>query len=352
MEEKISSKEINLINKYLSDTVNIIQNQIYPFFSENGIKLDKTIEDNIMYDNFEIELNSLIKINESLTQEIKMISTIKNNMHENRIGFIDGLSKILTKRNALLNDLISLFFSKMNELINKEKKVKRKNIRHNNASSSSLSSGYTINANKTNKSKSNSKSKNKGKDYKIFLTGRKYENMLNYNNKVKDRVKTYKNKSIKIDTSKNKRKNTNNSIDKNSPSNIQSITTTSFNANLNDNNYEDIPKSDENNLLCETTSPIRKNKVVIKMNKKNKFNSYINKTNIELKDNRKNKSKNSSGRTTSVIKEFKNNYNINKKDNLNIGKETGMTRNFFNWDKLNLDKLNEIGINLLTNTNI
>ena len=65
--------------------------------------------------------------------------------------------------------------------------------------------------------------------------------------------------------------------------------------------------------------------------------------------NNKRKNNKNKNRSASVIKEFKQNYRLNENKNLEI--KRGNLDSLINWEKLNLDKLNEIGVNLLTNSN-
>lgn len=352
--ELLNKEELNLINKYLGDTVDIIQNQITPFLEKNSNYIAHIYEDssisNLLKNNIEFEFNSLKKINHSLNNEINLITQIKNNIPDNKNSFIESLANILVKRNELLNDLISLFFAKIQELIYKDKNLKNVNIKtkKNNKHINSLSSSFidsTIDNNKRNTSISNSKNK----EFKIFFTGRKYENMVNYDNQMKNKKKGYNNKVV---SSKSKRYKVNNK------NNQQNITTSCF--NINDNKIEDSFKkyksfeTESDNIRYISNSCAKREK----KNMRNEnysfkdFNSkYLNRTTIKNKKNISKIKKKNNGRTSSVIKEFRNNYNSSKKENLNMEIETVKTDNFFNWEKLNLDKLNEIGINLLTNNN-
>lgn len=357
--ELLNKEELSLINKYLEDTVNIIQNQITAFLEKKSNWFDHIYEENnisnLLKNNLEFELHSLQKINQSLNNEINLITQIKNNIPDNKNSFIESLSNILIKRNELLNDLISLFFAKIQELLYKEKKLKNLNIKtkKNNKYTNSLSSSF-IETTFDNNKKYTSNSKNK--EFKIFFTGRKYENMINYDNKMKNKKKGYNNKVInnKVIFSKSKKYKGNNKNNK------QNITPSCFNININDNKIEDSFKkyksfeteSDKKRYISNSCSKREKKNLRNGNYSFKDFNSnYLNRTNIKDKKNISKIKKENNGRSSSVIKEFRNNYNSNKKEDLKMEMETVKTENFFNWEKLNLDKLNEIGINLLTNNN-
>jgi len=383
--EKIFQNEISkedklaLINKYLNETINIIENRLNPIKEKNNIDDDnnKTSgntpsnkEKNGSDNNFELKLNSLEKIHESLNIELDLLILTKNNICENKATFMEDISNILIQRNKLLNDLLSLFFEKAKELIDNE--TKGNNNNNNNYLTSKSSSSNLLD--RQNGFRSFSNKKNKNKEFKMYFTGRKYENMVNYDNNMKNRKKnkTYKNSSTKnkndinntkIKTNKNTNINTNNKINSNnSTKNLnlskKNVTSTNLNKSINNiNGYELTPfptnyfnytsLSNIKNQKSISPQSINNRKYIIR-NINNPFNEN-NDCNTKQGINNKGKNKKNKNRSVSIIKEFKQNYKSNENKNLDIKKSN--LDNLINWEKLNLDKLNEIGINLLTNSN-
>jgi len=383
--EKIFQNEISkedklaLINKYLNETINIIENRLNPIKEKNNIDDDnnKTSgntpsnkEKNGSDNNFELKLNSLEKIHESLNIELDLLILTKNNICENKATFMEDISNILIQRNKLLNDLLSLFFEKAKELLDNE--TKGNNNNNNNYLTSKSSSSNLLD--RQNGFRSFSNKKNKNKEFKMYFTGRKYENMVNYDNNMKNRKKnkTYKNSSTKnkndinntkIKTNKNTNINTNNKINSNnSTKNLnlskKNVTSTNLNKSINNiNGYELTPfptnyfnytsLSNIKNQKSISPQSINNRKYIIR-NINNPFNEN-NDCNTKQGINNKGKNKKNKNRSVSIIKEFKQNYKSNENKNLDIKKSN--LDNLINWEKLNLDKLNEIGINLLTNSN-
>ena len=173
LQNEISNEDkLEIINKYLSETVNIIDNQLNPIKEKNNIddnKNNKTSgnipsnkEKSSSDNNFELKLNSLEKIHNSLNIESDLLILTKNNISGNKTTFIEDISNILIQRNKLLNELLSLFFEKAKEIINKEKNFS--NSKDNNKNGKYLSSmsstsnledknGYRLFSNKKNKNK-------------------------------------------------------------------------------------------------------------------------------------------------------------------------------------------------------
>ena len=379
-QNKISKEDkLALINKYLNETINIIENRLNPIKEKNNIDDDnnKTSgntpsnkEKNGSDNNFELKLNSLEKIHESLNIELDLLILTKNNICENKATFMEDISNILIQRNKLLNDLLSLFFEKAKELIDNE--TKGNNNNNNNYLTSKSSSSNLLD--RQNRFRSFSNKKNKNKEFKMYFTGRKYENMVNYDNNMKNRKKnkTYKNSSTKnkndinntkIKTNKNTNINTNNKINSNnSTKNLnlskKNVTSTNLNKSINNiNGYELTPfptnyfnytsLSNIKNQKSISPQSINNRKYIIR-NINNPFNEN-NDCNTKQGINNKGKNKKNKNRSVSIIKEFKQNYKSNENKNLDIKKSN--LDNLINWEKLNLDKLNEIGINLLTNSN-
>lgn len=384
LQNEISNEDkLTIINKYLSETVNIIDNQLNPIKEKNNnddnnnktsgntpLHKEKNNSDN----NFELKLNSLEKIHNSLNIESDLLILTKNNITENKTSFVEDISNILIQRNKLLNELLSLFFEKAKELLDKEKIVN--NAKDNNKNSnylSSMSSSSNL-VDTQNGYRSFSNKKNKEKEFKMYFSGRKYESMVNYDNIMRNRKKNriYKNSLKKnknanmhtnIKTNINTNINTNNNTNSNnSTKNLnlskKNATLTDFNKSINLNSNELTPfhtnyfnytsLSSINNQKSFSPQAINKRKYIIR----NLNSPFIENNNYKTKqgiNNNKGKNRKNKNRSTSVIKEFKQNYKLNENKNLEIKRSN--LDNLINWEKLNLDKLNEIGVNLLTNSN-
>ena len=384
--EKILQNEISnedklaVINKYLSETVNIIDNQLNPIKEKNNIddnnktsgNTPSNKEMNNSDNNFELKLNSLEKIHNSLNIESDLLILTKNNISENKTTFIEDISNILIQRNKLLNELLSLFFEKAKELIEKEKNfINPKDNNKNNKYLSSMSS--TSNLEDTqNGYRSFSNKKNKNKEFKMYFSGRKYENMVNYDNNMRNRKKNRatknsltKNKNAKINTNIktniNTNRNTNNNTNSNNTTKNLNLSKkieelNDFNKSINHLNSNELTPfhtnyfnytslSSINNQKSFSPQAINKRKYIIR----NLNSPFINKNDYKTKQGNNNKKKNNKNRSTSVIKEFRQNYKLNENKNLEVKRSN--LDNLINWEKLNLDKLNEIGVNLLTNSN-
>jgi len=382
LQNGISNEDkLSIINKYLSETINIIDNQLNPIKEKNNINgnnnetsgnIPSNKEKNNSDNNFELKLNSLEKIHNSLNIESDLLIITKNNISENKTTFIEDISNILIQRNKLLNELLSFFFEKAKELIDKEKNLNNeKNNNKNSNHLSSMSSSSNL-VDTQNGFRSFSNKKNKDKEFKMYFSGRKYENMVNYDNNMRNRKKNkaFKNSLIKnknvntniktnLNTNLNTNINTNNNTNSNnSTKNInltkKNATLTDFDKSVNLNNNELTPfhtnyfnytsLSSINNQKSFSPQAINKRKYIIR----NLNSPFIENNNYKTKQGINNKRKNKN-RSTSVIKEFKQNYRLNENRNLEVKKSN--LDNLINWEKLNLDKLNEIGVNLLTNSN-
>ena len=382
LQNGISNEDkLSIINKYLSETINIIDNQLNPIKEKNNINgnnnetsgnIPSNKEKNNSDNNFELKLNSLEKIHNSLNIESDLLIITKNNISENKTTFIEDISNILIQRNKLLNELLSLFFEKAKELIDKEKNFNNeKNNNKNSNHLSSMSSSSNL-VDTQNGFRSFSNKKNKDKEFKMYFSGRKYENMVNYDNNMRNRKKNkaFKNSLIKnknvntniktnLNTNLNTNINTNNNTNSNnSTKNInltkKNATLTDFDKSVNLNSNELTPfhtnyfnytsLSSINNQKSFSPQAINKRKYIIR----NLNSPFIENNNYKTKQGINNKRKNKN-RSTSVIKEFKQNYRLNENRNLEVKKSN--LDNLINWEKLNLDKLNEIGVNLLTNSN-
>jgi hypothetical protein len=381
LQNEISNEDkLAIINKYLSETVNIIDNQLNPIKEKNHIddnNINKTSgntptnkEKNNVDNNLELKLNSLEKIHNSLNIESDLLLLTKNNIRERKTTFIEDISNILIQRNKLLNELLSLFFEKTKELIEKEKHFN--NEKDNNKNSKYLSSMSSTSNLKDiqNENRSFSNKKNKNKEFKFYFYGRKYENMVNYDNNIRNRKKSKgkknsqsknKNANIKANTKTNINTN-NNTNSNNSTKNLilseKNTTLSDFNKSINNLNSNELTPfhtnyfnytslSSINNQKSFSPQAINKRKYIIR----NLNSPFIENNDYKTKQGMNNKKKNNKNknRSASVIKEFKQNYRLN--DNKNLEIKRGNLDSLINWEKLNLDKLNEIGVNLLTNNN-
>ena len=381
LQNEISNEDkLTIINKYLSETVNIIDNQLNPIKEKNNIddnnktsgNTPSNKEINNSDNNYELKLNSLKKIHNSLNIESDLLILTKNNISENKTTFIEDISNILIQRNKLLNELLSLFFEKAKELIEKEKNFN--NAKDTNKNSKYLSSmSSTSNLEDTqNGYRSFSNKKNKNKEFKMYFSGRKYENMVNYDNNMRNRKKNratknslIKNKNANINTNIktniNTNRNTNNNTNSNNTTKNLNLSKkieelNDFNKSINHLNSNELTPfhtnyfnytslSSINNQKSFSPQAINKRKYIIR----NLNSPFINKNDYKTKQGNNNKKKNNKNRSTSVIKEFRQNYKLNENKNLEVKRSN--LDNLINWEKLNLDKLNEIGVNLLTNSN-
>ena len=342
--------KLEVINNYLNSSTNIILNKITQFMNDKYFRNNKTKNNSdIIVDDIEFKVSSFQNINNSLNNDIVLLAQTKNNDSQDENIYLDNLSDILIKRNKLLNEILSLFFNNIQEIINKDKyinKVTFNNNKNNNIESLSslslLTNSFDINRAKSNKTVS--KNKDKTKEFKYFFSGRKYENMVNYDNEMKNRKKNKKrNMSNDYFESKTYQKN----------KNSNNIITSFFDIDYYNNEHSDI------NIM--NYKPINRNKKIsLKSNSyyKNdrylKLNNYFMNLYIHLHKNKSiefkkkiKKFKGKNKRSSSVIKEFINKYKVDEKKNLEIENGKANNINFINWQKLNLDKLNEIGLNLL-----
>ena len=382
LQNEISNEDkLEIINKYLSETVNIIDNQLNPIKEKNNIddnKNNKTSgnipsnkEKSSSDNNFELKLNSLEKIHNSLNIESDLLILTKNNISGNKTTFIEDISNILIQRNKLLNELLSLFFEKAKEIINKEKNFSNTKDNHKNGKYLSSMSSTSNLEDTQNGYRSFSNKKNKNKEYKMYFSGRKYENMVNYDNSMRNRKKNRvtKNSLIKnkngninanIKTNINTNVNTNNNTNSNNTTKNLNLSKkneilTDFNKSINNLNSNEFTPFHTNYFNYTSLSNINNQKSFSPQINKRRYiirnlnSPFFEKNDYKTKQGINNKRKNNKNRSTSVIKEFKQNYKLNENKNLEIKRSN--LDNLINWEKLNLDKLNEIGVNLLTNSN-
>ena len=295
---------LTYINKYISDTIYILQFQLNSFLSNNNknnsLKYNEEAQTNI-----DDKINIIKKINISLEKELFSLNNSK-------IKDISKIIQVLCKRNELLNNLINYFFTKQKILQSKElslnKKLKNNNMNYNN------------NTNIKNNNK-NAFIINEYPKINLYIENIKRNNEYNYNtNKISATLDDeqlfteetcFKNPkqyiSLYVKNPKHLR-NTNKSLD-NIKNNSSLTIINNEKINFNGNNSGDI---NMNNFKGKN----EKNKM-----KRRKVNSVLKTLNSDLL----------------ITKIDKNN---NNKSKFNI-------KNIYQLNKLNLEKLNDISSNLL-----
>ena len=315
------------INKYISDTIYIIQLQISSFSNNinniNNNNILKSYEKEKK--NIEDEVNLIKKINKSLNKELFYLNNSR----------IDDISKIihaLSQRNELLNYLMDHYFTKQNLiekneiLINKKLKIINKN------KDKTLDKKY-INLNlkpKINFYIENLK-KNNEYNYKKHLNVSHNVDSLNYiihnedslfyqkctRNRNKNFNKNLTSETINSTIIKNKNKNNlNKSYDSLNNDDLDNLNNLS-NINNKNNNAILIDLYRENNKYMNNNRGISRNSVI----KKRKIHS--------------------------VVKTLSNDsIYINKFDMSNTRPKFDF-KNIIKFNKINLDKLNDISSNIL-----
>lgn len=173
-EEKLSP---NFLNKYLIDTVNILQKEIKNM-KDNNYK-EHILKNDI---DFRFQVESIHEINISLIKEIEYLS---DNYFENAVK----ISKVLCQRNNLLNKLFDILFIKAKEVLIQEKNFNNKNCSNkSNSLNNSKHSNTTI---------SSPKGRNNSNTIKINLL----------NNNINRNQNQFRNRNFFKINSKNKNKN-------------------------------------------------------------------------------------------------------------------------------------------------
>ena len=290
---------LTYINKYISDTIYILQFQLNSFLSNNNknnsLKYNEEAQTNI-----DDKINIIKKINISLEKELFSLNNSK-------IKDISKIIQVLCQRNELLNKLINYFFTKLNILQNKElilnKKIKNylQNNNYNNKKNINKNSFILNEYPKINSYIENFK-RNNEYNSNIISTIFDDEKFSTEDYYIKN-PKQY----VSFDVKKPKRlRNTNKSLDMIKNNNSLSIINNE-NININGNNSGEF---NINNYKLRNED---------KKNKKRKVNSVVKTLNTDLyfaKIDNKNKSK----------------FNV---------------KNIYQLNKLNLEKLNDISSNLL-----
>lgn len=311
------------INKYISDTIYIIQIQINSFSNtinnndnNNLIKSYNGKENNIFND----EINLIKKINKSLEKEILYL----NNP---RINDITKIIQVLSQRNDLLNNLMNFFFAK-HKIIETKELLLNKKIKSINKTQKirSLDKKYVNNGPKINFYIQNLK-KNNEFNYKNssihsqifdnFIYTMYSEDSFVSHKKTRNKIKSI-NKNLTTETlnkhyTKNKNKNNlNQSYDPFSSKELDNL-----NMNNGNNNYSRNDNGDDDKSINNQRERIWNPKT-----KKRKINS--------------------------VVKTFENDSLINNRYDINNNNKSKFNlKNIFQLNKLNLEKLNDISSNIL-----
>ena len=311
------------INKYISDTIYIIQLQINSFSNSmnnndnnNLIKSYNGKENSIIND----EINLIKKINKSLEKEILYL----NNP---RINDITKIIQVLSQRNDLLNNLMNFFFAK-HKIIESKELLLNKKIKS---------------INKTQKIKSlDRKYIKNGPKINFYIENLKKNNKFNYKNSS-ERSQIFDNLIYTMYSedsfvSHKKTRNKIKSINKN-------LTTETL-------NKHNIKNKNKINLNQSYDPFISKELDNINMNNGN--NNYSRNDNIDDDKSINNQReriwnpKTKKRKINSVVKTFENDSLINNKYDINNNNKSKFNlKNIFQLNKLNLKKLNDISSNIL-----
>lgn len=311
------------INKYISDTIYIIQIQINSFSNtinnndnNNFLKSYNGKENNIFND----EINLIKKINKSLEREILYL----NNP---RINDLTKIIQVLSQRNDLLNNLMNFFFAK-HKIIETKELLLNKKIKS---------------INKTQKIKSlDRKYVNNGPKINFYIQNLKKNNEFNYKNssipsQIFDNF-IYTMNSEDSFVSHKKTRNKNKSINKN-------LTTETVNKHY--------TKNKNKNNLNQSYDPFS-SKELDNLNMNNGNNNYSRNDNgdddksINNQRERICNPKTKKRKINSVVKTFENDSLINNRYDINNNNKSKFNlKNIFQLNKLNLEKLNDISSYIL-----
>jgi hypothetical protein len=309
------------INKYISDTIYIIQLQINSFSNtinnndnNNLLKSYNGKEMNIFND----EINLIKKINKSLEKEILYL----NNP---RINDISKIIQVLSQRNDLLNNLMNFFFTK-HKIIEAKELLLNKKIKSINKTQKikSLDRKYINYGPKINFYMENLKKNNEFNYKNSSLRSQNFDNLI-YNIYSEDSFVTHKktrnknksiNKKLISETmnryyAKNKNKNNlNQSYDPSIAKELENFNLNNININFNRNDNVD-----------DDTINNQRERIWNQKIKKRKINS--------------------------VVKTFETDSLLNNRYDINNNKSKFNLKNIFQLNKLNLEKLNDISSNIL-----
>ena len=313
------------INKYISDTIYIIQLQINSFSNtinnndnNNLFKSCSAKEINLIND----EINLIKKINKSLEKEIFYL----NNP---RINDISKIIQVLSQRNDLLNNLMNFFFAKYKIIESKELLLNKK----------------IKSFNKTKKIKSlDRKIINYGPKIDFYIENLKKNNEFNYKNSSIIRSRIFDNLIYTMNSEDSfyshvKTRNKNKGINKN-------LTNETL------NRYYYVKNKNKNYLNQSYDPYIAKEVYNLNLNHGNQNFSrndyfddekYINNQRERMWNPKMKKRK-----LNSVVKSFESDSLINNRNDINNNNKPKFNlKNIFELNKLNLEKLNDISSNIL-----
>ena len=309
------------INKYISDTIYIIQLQINSFSNtinindnNNLLKSYNAKEMNIFND----EINLIKKINKSLEKEILYL----NNP---RINDISKIIQALSQRNDLLNNLMNFFFVK-HKIIETKELLLNKKIKS---------------INKTQKIKSLDKYINNGPKINFYMENLKKNNEFNYKNssihsQIFDNL-IYSMFSEDSFISHKKTRNKNKNINKN-------LTTATLNKHYAKNKNKNNFNQSYDPFISKELDNLNLNNGNINFSRNDNVDDdkSINNQRERIWNQKTKKRK-----INSVVKTFESDSLLNNRYDANNNKSKFNPKNIFQLNKLNLEKLNDISSNIL-----
>ena len=303
------------LNNYISDTLYILQIQINAFYTNNLNYMSKSVKSQGEINIINEELNIIKRINDSLEKEVFFLNNPK-------VDDISKLIKALAQRNKLLNNLMNLYYKKI-QSENKDLNVnnKKKNIIQRNANNT-IKKSLKLNEGgaKINSYLENSK-KNNYYQYNNFpiLTDVNYSTS-NYNITNGDSFSIKNMTDTDINNNKINANKSFNAINNNKLNNY--IIVNNDNININGNNNNDEDKEIINHTERNGNKNGSGNGHFKKIRKKRKAKSVINSVNNDIL-----------------------NVKLNSKESkFNMKK-------IFQLKKLNLEKLNDISSSILSTQN-
>ena len=327
------------INKYISDTIYILQLQINSFSNHINIVNNNSLKSygEKELNNINDEINLIKKINKSLDKELFSLNNYK-------INDISKIIQVLTQRNELLNNLMNYYYTK-------QKIIETKEILLNNKIQNFNQNNYINNYN--NKSsdrkyiKVNGKSKinfyidniKKNNEYnykKPILNSQIYDNLI-YSINNEDSFYLQK----KIKNRNNSNNNFNNNLTNDSLNN--KVLKNKIKKNFNESFNKDI---DNLKILSNNNNnEISKNNDIININNKEEIKKV---NNMNYRGRNKN-SMNSKIKKRKVhsVKTMSNDSLNNSIFDINNNNVKFNFKNKFQLNKLNLEKLNDIISNIL-----
>lgn len=302
------------LNNYISDTLYILQIQINAFYTNNINCMSKSVKSQEESNNINEELNIIKRINDSLEKEVFFLNNPK-------VDDISKLIKALAQRNKLLNNLMNLYYKKIqSENKDLNSKNKKKNIIQRNPNNTIKKSlklnegGAKINSYIENSKKNNYYQYN---NFPILTDINYYTSNYNITNEDSFFIKNMNNTDIK-----NNEINVNksfNAINNNKLNNYIIVNNDNININGNNNDEDkEIINLTERNGNKNGNGNVHYKKI----KKKRKAKSVINAVNNDILrvklDNKQSK------------------FNMKK---------------IFQLNRLNLEKLNDISSNILSTRN-